>query len=156
MTVNAGAIAEGVFESELFGREKGAFTGADARQIGRFEVEASARRDDQSEQRSELTGVVQGAVDGLEDLRNLLEELTVLEQSLEQLLQSQSDGLRSLDDPPLDDIARAWTTPIVCAISASPEAARAMPALVRMAGLSGDSRRPSFHAARASSVRRTC
>ncbi len=43
-----------------------------------------------------------------------------IEQSLEQLLQSQIDNLCDLDEPTLEDIARAWTTPIVCAISASP------------------------------------
>ena len=36
--VNCGAIPSTLIESELFGREKGAFTGALARQIGRFEA----------------------------------------------------------------------------------------------------------------------
>ncbi len=36
--VNCGAIPEGLIESELFGHEKGAFTGAVQRQIGRFEL----------------------------------------------------------------------------------------------------------------------
>jgi formate hydrogenlyase transcriptional activator len=36
--VNCGAIPAALIESELFGREKGAYTGALARQIGRFEV----------------------------------------------------------------------------------------------------------------------
>jgi transcriptional regulator with GAF, ATPase, and Fis domain len=36
--VNCGAIPTTLIESELFGREKGAFTGALARQIGRFEL----------------------------------------------------------------------------------------------------------------------
>ncbi len=35
--VNCGAIPENLIESELFGHEKGAFTGAVARQIGKFE-----------------------------------------------------------------------------------------------------------------------
>ncbi|MBN2317499.1 MAG: sigma 54-interacting transcriptional regulator [Acidobacteria bacterium] len=36
--VNCAAIPGTLVESELFGREKGAFTGASARQIGRFEI----------------------------------------------------------------------------------------------------------------------
>ena len=36
--VNCSAIPSTLMESELFGREKGAFTGALARQIGRFEL----------------------------------------------------------------------------------------------------------------------
>jgi PAS domain S-box-containing protein len=38
ITVNCAALPGNLIESELFGREKGAFTGADVRQIGRFEV----------------------------------------------------------------------------------------------------------------------
>jgi two-component system nitrogen regulation response regulator GlnG len=38
--VDCGSIAPGLMESELFGREKGAFTGAVARQVGRFEQAA--------------------------------------------------------------------------------------------------------------------
>ncbi len=37
VSVNMGAIAEGLFESELFGHVKGAFTGANAKRTGRFE-----------------------------------------------------------------------------------------------------------------------
>lgn len=37
VTVNCGAIPEGVLESEFFGHEKGAFTGAYNRKIGKFE-----------------------------------------------------------------------------------------------------------------------
>jgi PAS domain S-box-containing protein len=38
ITVNCTALPANLIESELFGREKGAFTGADARQMGRFEL----------------------------------------------------------------------------------------------------------------------
>ena len=38
VTLNAGGISEGVFESELFGHVKGAFTDARADRVGRFEL----------------------------------------------------------------------------------------------------------------------
>jgi DNA-binding NtrC family response regulator len=38
VTVNCTALPTNLIESELFGREKGAFTGSHARQIGRFEL----------------------------------------------------------------------------------------------------------------------
>ena len=38
ITVNCAALPGNLIESELFGREKGAFTGADIRRMGRFEV----------------------------------------------------------------------------------------------------------------------
>jgi DNA-binding NtrC family response regulator len=38
VTVNAGGLSEGIFESELFGHVKGAFTDAKADRIGRFEL----------------------------------------------------------------------------------------------------------------------
>lgn len=36
--VNVGGLAEGLFESEMFGHVKGAFTGAEADRLGRFEL----------------------------------------------------------------------------------------------------------------------
>ncbi len=38
VTINCGAIPENILESELFGYEKGAFTGAYARKLGLFEI----------------------------------------------------------------------------------------------------------------------
>ena len=38
ISVNVGGLAEGVFESEIFGHTKGAFTGATTDRIGRFEL----------------------------------------------------------------------------------------------------------------------
>jgi PAS domain S-box-containing protein len=38
ITVNCAALPGNLIESELFGRERGAFTGADTRQVGRFEI----------------------------------------------------------------------------------------------------------------------
>ncbi|MCZ4371882.1 sigma-54 dependent transcriptional regulator [Vibrio diazotrophicus] len=37
VAVNCGAVPENLIESELYGHEKGAFTGADAKRIGKFE-----------------------------------------------------------------------------------------------------------------------
>jgi two-component system response regulator AtoC len=38
ISVNCSALVETLLESELFGHERGAFTGADARQLGKFEL----------------------------------------------------------------------------------------------------------------------
>jgi two-component system response regulator AtoC len=38
VAINVGAVPEGLLESELFGHERGAFTGADAKSLGLFEA----------------------------------------------------------------------------------------------------------------------
>jgi AcrR family transcriptional regulator len=43
-----------------------------------------------------------------------------IEESLDRLIQDQIDALRALEGPTLDEIAEAWTGPVVRAIAASP------------------------------------
>jgi AcrR family transcriptional regulator len=43
-----------------------------------------------------------------------------IEESLERLVQEQVDGLRALQEPTVEQIATAWTAPVVRAVAASP------------------------------------
>jgi len=43
-----------------------------------------------------------------------------IEESVERLVKDQLDGLRALDDPTLEEIAAAWTKPVIDAVAASP------------------------------------
>ncbi len=60
VAVNCAAIPETLIENELFGHERGAFTGADRRQVGRFELAASGTLflDEIGELRPEVQGKV--------------------------------------------------------------------------------------------------
>ncbi|MFQ5348987.1 MAG: sigma-54-dependent transcriptional regulator, partial [Thermoanaerobaculia bacterium] len=60
VAVNCAAIPEGLLESELFGHEKGAFTGAHRRRSGRFEQAAAGTL--LLDEVAELTSAVQGKV----------------------------------------------------------------------------------------------
>ncbi len=60
VAVNCAAIPESLIENELFGHERGAFTGADRRQIGRFELAKSGTLflDEIGELKTEVQGKV--------------------------------------------------------------------------------------------------
>ncbi len=60
VAVNCAAIPETLIENELFGHERGAFTGADRRQVGRFELAAGGTLflDEIGELRPEVQGKV--------------------------------------------------------------------------------------------------
>jgi DNA-binding NtrC family response regulator len=60
IAVNCAAIPEALMENELFGHEKGAFTGADRRQPGRFELAAAGTL--MLDEIGELSLAVQGKV----------------------------------------------------------------------------------------------
>src|ERR1700751_4786591 len=66
ISINCAAIPEHLLESELFGHEKGAFTGAGARRKGKFEEAngGTLLRDEISEMEGRLQGKVLRAVPG--------------------------------------------------------------------------------------------
>ncbi|MEY2933309.1 MAG: hypothetical protein RL033_4058 [Pseudomonadota bacterium] len=96
--VNCAALPEMLFESELFGHERGAYTGAHARRRGRFELAAAGTLflDEIGElslaMQAKLLRVLQSReferVGGTETLRSDARIITATNRNLEQLVQS--------------------------------------------------------------------
>lgn len=100
ITVNCAALPGGLVESELFGHEKGAFTGALARKIGRFEMADGGTifldevGDLPLDLQAKLLRVLQEAeferVGGTETLKVDVRVVAATHQNLEQLVQEQA------------------------------------------------------------------
>jgi two-component system response regulator AtoC len=97
ISVNCSAIVETLLESELFGHEKGAFTGAGARKLGKFELAAKGSifldeiGDMAHALQTKLLRVLQGReftrVGGWETLRTEARVIAATNQDIETLVQ---------------------------------------------------------------------